>query len=122
MMKRMNYKEGAGLGRHGQGIIAPIEVALRPKNAGLGTVERSIRGADQPPPPPSDENWPTWDEAGGARKRKRDRELDDDKILAGRLEESAAEAVVRVQEALARAARWPSTSSGLGDLGPRDEV
>ncbi|KXG26699.1 hypothetical protein SORBI_3006G144900 [Sorghum bicolor] len=117
MMKLMNYKEGTGLGRHGQGIIAPIEVALRPKNAGLGSVERPIIGGADGLPPPSDENWPKWDEAGGgARKRKRDLDVivDDDKILARRLEESAAEAVVRVQKALARAARWSSsTSSGL---------
>jgi tuftelin-interacting protein 11 len=65
MMKRMNYKEGSGLGRHGQGIIAPIEVALRPKNAGLGSVERSIIGGADGLPLPSDENWPKWDEAGG---------------------------------------------------------
>jgi tuftelin-interacting protein 11 len=123
MMKRMNYKEGSGLGRHGQGIIAPIEVALRPKNAGLGSVERSIIGGADGLPPPSDENWPKWDEAGGARKRKRDRDVVDDKILARRLEESAAEAVVRVQKALARSARWSSTSSGLlGDLRPGDEM
>ncbi|KAJ1271851.1 hypothetical protein BS78_06G157500 [Paspalum vaginatum] len=123
MMKRMNYREGTGLGGHGQGIVAPIEVPLRPKNAGLGTVEGSIgRAADEPPP--SAENWPKWGEAGGAKKRKRDRESGEIKILAIRplVEESAAEAVARVQKALARAARWSSSSSGLGDPCYRDEM
>jgi tuftelin-interacting protein 11 len=66
MMKRMNYREGTGLGRHGQGIVAPLEVIVRPKNAGLGTAEGSTGGDFEPPP--SAENWPKWDEAGGAKK------------------------------------------------------
>ncbi|KAL6651032.1 hypothetical protein ACP70R_009957 [Stipagrostis hirtigluma subsp. patula] len=120
MMKRMNYKEGAGLGKHGQGIVDPIDLTLRPKNAGLGTVEGSAGGLDGPPP--SAENWPKWDDAGGAKKRgreftgperddaagarKRDQEFFDGKLLARPPEESAAEAVERVQKALARSARW----------------
>ncbi|CAN6235604.1 unnamed protein product [Urochloa humidicola] len=117
MMKRMNYKEGAGLGRRGQGIVAPVEVTPRPKNAGLGTAEGRFtsRSEDLEPPPPSAENWPKWDEAeagGSSRKRKRDPPVFDDVVttLARRLEQTAAaEAVARVLKALARPPpRWSS--------------
>ena len=30
MIRRMNYSEGSGLGKHIQGIIAPIDVIVRP--------------------------------------------------------------------------------------------
>ncbi|KAL6903683.1 hypothetical protein ACP4OV_004496 [Aristida adscensionis] len=99
MMKRMNYKEGAGLGKHGQGITAPIDLALRPKNAGLGTVEGSSAGGLDGPPPSADD-WPKWGDAaaGGAKKRGREQPP----------EESAAEAAARVQKLFVRAARWSS--------------
>ncbi|CAL5015975.1 unnamed protein product [Urochloa decumbens] len=112
MMKRMNYKEGAGLGRNGQGIVAPVELIPRPKNAGLGTAEGRFTREDLLEPPPSAENWPKWDEArGSSKKRKRDPPgFDDVKTAARRMEESAAaEAVARVQKALARPPpRWSS--------------
>ncbi|CAL5068853.1 unnamed protein product [Urochloa decumbens] len=111
MMKRMNYKEGAGLGRNGQGIVAPVELIPRPKNAGLGTAEGWFTTGD---PPLSAENWPKWDEAGGSsKKRKRDPPgFDGVKTHARRMEESAAaEAVARVQKALARPPRWSSGES-----------
>ncbi|CAN6240122.1 unnamed protein product [Urochloa humidicola] len=118
MMKRMNYKEGTGLGRRGQGIVAPVEVLPRPKNAGLGTAEGRFTAGDLDPLPPSAENWPKWDEAGGSSKKRTKRDpvvFEDAKTFSRRMEESAAaEAVARVQKALARPPRWSSGGGAQG--------
>ncbi|KAI3895490.1 hypothetical protein MKX03_035457 [Papaver bracteatum] len=36
MMARMGFVEGGGLGKDGQGIVAPVEAVKRPKSLGLG--------------------------------------------------------------------------------------
>lgn len=123
MMRRMNYKEGSGLGKHGQGITAPIDLPFRPKNAGLGTVEGSFSWGVEGAAPPSADNWPKWDSSGGRKGKKRSRDFTgpededavsaqtkrdqevDEEILSRPLKKgSAAEAVARVQNALAQAA------------------
>ncbi|KAG0637523.1 GC-rich sequence DNA-binding factor-like protein-domain-containing protein [Tuber brumale] len=38
MMAKMGYVEGQGLGKKGEGILAPIEVKLRPQGVGVGAI------------------------------------------------------------------------------------
>jgi RNA-binding protein 5/10 len=38
LLKNMGWQEGSGLGRTGQGIVAPIEAHMRQKGVGLGAI------------------------------------------------------------------------------------
>ena len=36
MLAKMGFKEGAGLGKHGQGLATPVQAEIRAKRQGLG--------------------------------------------------------------------------------------
>ncbi|XP_037442218.1 septin and tuftelin-interacting protein 1 homolog 1-like [Triticum dicoccoides] len=61
MMRRWNYKEGSGLGAHGQGIIAPIQFTARCPKAGIGHCEKPYdNGLYVPSLPHAEEEWHKW--------------------------------------------------------------
>ncbi|KAM3412237.1 hypothetical protein ACQJBY_003745 [Aegilops geniculata] len=61
MMRRWNYREGSGLGAHGQGIIAPIQFTVRCPKAGIGHCEKPYdNGLYVPPLPHVEEEWHKW--------------------------------------------------------------
>ncbi|RPB23784.1 TFP11-domain-containing protein [Terfezia boudieri ATCC MYA-4762] len=45
MMAKMGYVPGQGLGTQGQGILAPIEVKLRPQGVGVGAIKEKTEQA-----------------------------------------------------------------------------
>lgn len=47
MMAKMGYKKGHGLGKSGEGMLSPVEVKIRPQNAGLGAVKEKTEQAKQ---------------------------------------------------------------------------
>jgi hypothetical protein len=77
MMANMGFKPGTGLGKDGQGIVAPLEGVSRPAHAGLGSVDEHrpfFHGKENlPPPPPAlaeeESEPPRWSrKAAAARK------------------------------------------------------
>ncbi|TVU34899.1 hypothetical protein EJB05_16755, partial [Eragrostis curvula] len=77
MMRGMGYEQGKGLGKDGQGNPEPVEIVMRPKNAGLGSVEAFRRpkpiasSAKENMPPPwqsTKEQQPRWSKKASARR------------------------------------------------------
>ncbi|KAI5022145.1 hypothetical protein ZWY2020_058875 [Hordeum vulgare] len=59
MMRLWNYKQGSGLGAHGQGIVVPVKAINHGSTAGLGHREKTYKNGLPGAPAPS---WPAQDE------------------------------------------------------------
>lgn len=106
MMAMMGYKKGMGLGKNAQGITAPVETTLRPKNAGLGSVEgfkepkpmSAKENLPAPPPPPaSAKKEKRWSKKATAKKAP---VLTKNELLAQRAEQEQEEQPAVVQKVI----------------------
>ncbi|VAI13034.1 septin and tuftelin-interacting protein 1 homolog 1 [Triticum aestivum] len=106
MMAMMGHKRGMGLGKHAQGITAPVETILRPKNAGPGSVEEFKEAKpftakeNLPPPPPlpsAKKEKQRWSKKASL---KRDQVLTKNELLAMRAEQEQDEQPTVVQKVI----------------------
>ncbi|XP_050379205.1 septin and tuftelin-interacting protein 1 homolog 1 [Argentina anserina] len=101
LLEKMGYKDGAGLGKNKQGITAPIEVSLRPKNMGMGfndykeTKQSVVKELVEDKPKKqlpaatvSSNNRNSW-KKGAAGTSKKDRYVSAKELLAKKEEEGA---------------------------------
>lgn len=88
MLSKLGWSAGSGLGKEGEGIIAPIDVKLRPQKMGLGGVkertEQSIKEAIRKGDMPAPEEKKKPQAKGGRGRKGAGRDADEDEASSVR--------------------------------------